>query len=86
MREILGLMSYFGRFIRNYSQEAKPLTDLIQANSQKITWSIKAQDSLDYQKKHLFQNLSDHYQISKQENSLLHRMPQPRELGQSNPK
>jgi len=51
LRGILGLMSYFRKFIWNYSQEAKPLTDLILANSQNITWSIKAQGSLDYLKK-----------------------------------
>jgi len=43
-------MSYFRKFIRNYAQIANPLTDLVSGNPQKITWSMKAQDSLDYLK------------------------------------
>jgi len=41
-------MSYLRKFIRNYAQIANPLTDLTWGNPQKITWSIKAKDSLDY--------------------------------------
>ena len=40
-------MSYFRKFIRNYAQVAKPLTDLTRGYPHKITWSKKAQDSLD---------------------------------------
>ena len=46
-------MSYFRKFIRNYAQVAKPLTDLTRGNPQKITWSKIAQDSLDHLKKAL---------------------------------
>ena len=53
LRGILGLMSYFRKFIRNYTQVAKPLTDPTWGNPQKITWSKKAQDSLDHLKKAL---------------------------------
>jgi len=44
-------MSYFRKFIRNYAQVAKPLTDLTRGYPHKITWSKKAQDSLDPIKK-----------------------------------
>ena len=53
LRGILGLMSYFRKFIRNYAQIVKPLTDLTRGNPQKITWSKIAQDSLDHLKKAL---------------------------------
>ena len=46
-------MSYFRKFIRNYAQVAKPLTDLTRGNPQKITWSKIAQNSLDHLKKAL---------------------------------
>ena len=46
-------MSYFRKFIKNYPQVAKPLTDLTRGNPQKITWSRIAQDSLDHLKKAL---------------------------------
>ena len=46
-------MSYFRKFIRNYAQVAKPLTDLTRGNPQKIVWSKTAQDSLDHLKKNL---------------------------------
>jgi hemolysin-activating ACP:hemolysin acyltransferase len=53
LRGILGLCGYFRRFIRNYSQIAKPLTDLTRGKPQKINWSKEAQESLDYLKKAL---------------------------------
>ena len=53
LRGILGLMSYFRKFIRNYAQVAKPLTDLTRGNPQKIVWSNTAQNALDHLKKAL---------------------------------
>ena len=53
LRGILGLMSYFRKFIGNYAQVAKSLTDLTRGNPQKIVWSKTAQDSLDHLKKAL---------------------------------
>ncbi|KAK2713518.1 hypothetical protein QYM36_009405, partial [Artemia franciscana] len=46
-------MSYFRKFIRNYAQVAKPLTDLTRGNPQKIVWSNTAQNALDHLKKAL---------------------------------
>ncbi|KAK2710347.1 hypothetical protein QYM36_013862 [Artemia franciscana] len=46
-------MSYFRKFIRNYAQAEKPLTDLTRRNPHKITWSKTAQNSLDYIEKAL---------------------------------
>ena len=53
LRGILGLMNYFRKFIRNYAQIAKPLTDLTRGNPQKIVWSKTAQNALDHLKKAL---------------------------------
>jgi hypothetical protein len=53
LRGIIGLTSYFRKFIRNYAQIAKPLTDLTKGDGKIITWSNEAQTSLDTLKKAL---------------------------------
>jgi hypothetical protein len=51
LRVMLGLTCYFRKFIRNYAQIAKPLTDLPKGTPQNITWSQETQTSLDTLKK-----------------------------------
>ena len=53
LRGILGLIGYFRKFVPNYAQIAKPLTELTKGNSQNVIWSQEAQTSLDRLKKAL---------------------------------
>lgn len=45
LRQILGMVGWFRRFIPNFSVVAKPLTDLLKGDVVKITWNEKADEA-----------------------------------------
>lgn len=52
LRQFLGLVNYFRRFVKNFAVIARPLTDLLK-NSVMWTWTDKQIDAFECLKKHL---------------------------------
>ena len=53
LRQFLGLANYYRRFVKNYSQIAEPLHQLIRKTSKGLYWTTACQNAFDELKHHL---------------------------------